>query len=43
MFIRIINTYFSDNLKSYIKILVDYYRNEVSNCEYDFDKLESVF
>lgn len=43
MFIRIINTYFPEYLKSYIEVLFEYYKNEINSCEYDFDKLQKVF
>ncbi len=42
-FNRIINTYFSSNLKKYIEIVFDYYHQEINSCGYDYDKLENIF
>ena len=42
-FNRIINTYFSSDLKKYIEVVFDYYHQEINSCGYDYDKLENVF
>lgn len=42
-FNRIINTYFSSDLKKYIEIVFDYYHREINSCGYDYDKLENTF
>ena len=43
LFNRIINTYFSSNLKKYIEIVFDYYHQEINSCGYDYAKLENAF
>lgn len=42
-FNRIINTYFSSDLKKYIEVVFDYYHQEINSCGYDYDKLENAF